>query len=1704
MEELKSENDGIITLRFAEKLVVRINPECYLKQNFISGNDHSREFTLEEINSINTMIRLGNKITKGYEDEKNNSGNQYNSNAKMTFEPGKDYEITKSQFEQLRKVFFFQRNFLETNKKIEFKFFYTLQIKRRYIYLWNNSGVKKLLQDNSIEIGISKNKKTIITLEAGEKYYFTVKDIKLLNGVFEIDKAYTCLTPDCIHKNIFDMPLDILQPFICKYCKYDLGPYEYYHQYILKEKAKKIQELKKKNGIEYDGIECGCWSRLVDIKQSYKNTRENIEKEAKNIDTSKSADEMNKIINNCLNEIKSKDKLVEIVTVLSKLNEYFANKAVNTINKKIKYYGFQEIQCENKLAEVFELALDKGSLRAEDMRIILIKIKESLNEAILKEALNVLIQNISNGNLVDKKLLNAVETFLSGNSDFGPDNLETILKSYIKPENVQEVLCGLKKLKDEKLKTYEAIDRMIEGKIVKFDLKENKEIHAAIKEIVDHKSFSLSHEYVIKILEQVKIPDVSLNFVDTIFKKTTTDDDEDEKSIKTRISDMNCIIDTVRKYKLDIEDQNPLRNIMRLFFNAENLGKIDIYVIVNKISELLQEQIYTEALKKRPALLLFFDVNFLYKKIIMDPNDNIFKKTFLNINKDNKEILLDSENNHIAFYWNSFLGNVEKNLNNDGVTDLENYFYDFLLFVIENINKFDNENSAIILILMLMSKFSPEFFYKKIFPDTKDKAEDIEQKNPIKHLVKLLFKDVRSKYWPALKLRNISRNDRDVVIKGCKNKIEFRDDYYARYIPYFVLIAHILSNLEYKPEYKDNFLYFLDPFNENMENMEVCDYCAWVQLFDFVDPSFLYGNLDVIERYLTFCKKSKLTLSRETKSNIENICDYDNYLKYATGPKLNETDYFYTLLSYNEQCINYFKPKWVVDHLKDEDMKNYYQLIRDNTQSKVNGMYQYIKTKQYDKPEQQKQDILLLIEIFPDAMSQYIDAEFLIDNWNALVQDFQEKCTYGGALVNFFDGLKNISDIKKMEEWYVDLLTICPLGYYYTYREVIGRFVDNYDKFSNEGLKACIDLYKQKGDEIYSCLLRNLFNEVKRLDLERGKYIVSKPKAEKTLWLIKTFGAKKASEHVDKEFLIRNLNDQDIGNTVKDCIKLCAEADDEFCKSLCEVAMDEQFYKNFEDKDKRSKKEKMIWDLINIGREKIFEHVDNQFLLENLDNEIIKGLINYASETKINYMFESINNLDCDNNAKIDMYYKLINYRPDLLGVLRSSYFNSNTNFIQALNKSTLEKNISVLSFLNNYHSEEQNHNVHCFILNLINMDPCDTQTQLINAIACLDSFELQRISYFVYECRNCAYLKFHIDNNNFSFYDPIDNPESSRLAENLFKIHNQQDCNLHLTDLVSGNCRLCCETIDSYLQEYHELSTIIKSSWKKYLWFVGVACFILLAIFISGFWVELLAINFVRYIPIILCDLLVIDLLSAIDNKDSFIFKKIFLSRNLTEYETKIKHQKEARHGFYSFLNDKFDFGNHIGIYDEVINNIKGKNVDIKKDFFDWLKANNKDEPFDKENDRNKKIDFVVYFILRAPNNEIIKKLDSEIKTLEDFSNDNKAISLLDNWLNKNQNYNDCRDVLQSEFLDMIKFKSGELKIKLKRKDNIKTLAEKIYNQIIDPQDQKLDLSEKNNILIEEEIDTSEKNINDNNNQSGNNNLMPQSENQKENQIEN
>ena len=1033
MEQLKMGDDNeTITLRFTEQVEANVCSENFIKRCFRPGqNDTSQKLTNEEINKINEIICLGNKITKGYEYEENNSGCGYNAEAVISFEPGKDYEITKSEFESLRKVFWLVENFLAMNKKIEFEF---ADSRKPKIHpgVTLSGAVKQLLQDNSIEIDTDENGTEMITFEAKKKYYFIPEGIKLLNGIFEMDKAYPYLTSECIHKNIFDMPLEILQSFTSGYGNLN------YQEYIFKERAEKNSETKK-NGISYN-----LWAELVAIKTEYKKAKEimealNLYEKSQNLKINEDVNEIKKIIEQydfneidedklvetirnpnqlgeyfvnkiagkiggiiktCgFHEIKSQDRLLELIKNPAKFDKYFINETANKINTKIKKYGFTEIQSENQLFQAFQSVVDKETLRAQDIKIILIKIKESLNEAMLKEALNVIIKNILEGYLVNEELMNSVEIFLSDNSDFDFCNLETILKKYIKPENVQSALTELKNLRDDKLKIYEALDKMTGSEILDINLKVNEEIQVAIKKIVDSKSSSVSHEHVIKLLKKIQISDVSLDFVNTILENNTTTDDE--KSIKMRTNNMDCIIGAVQKYKLDIEDKNPLKNIMRLFFKSDRIDKINTEAISDKINDMLTEQIYTEMLNKRPALLFFIDIDFLYKKIIVDPNNNVFKKTFYDIPEhvynDAKRFSGQGEETN-AQYFNSLLNRIYQN--NEYDFDGDRYCYYFVSFIANNIKKFDNPSAMLGLFCMFISRLNYDFLYERIFSGDNNS----EIKNPIKNLLGMLFENGEPSYFAENYLCVSFHDDIDfnIVFGNDKNKINNIKDYCEYYLVYWAVIAYILSNLEYKPEYKNNFLYFFDLFNWNMKSIDRSDYNAWLKLFNFVDPVFLFGNLDVIERYLTCCKKNEWLLSNEIHATIKTICDYDNYKDYAVEPKLNETDYFYTLLIYNERCIDYFKPKMVFDHLKDEDMKNYYQWIRDNAKSKVNGMYEYIKEKKYDNPEQQKQDILLLIEIFPDAMSQYIDAEFLIYNWDTLDLNFKEKCTKKDGLNHFF------------------------------------------------------------------------------------------------------------------------------------------------------------------------------------------------------------------------------------------------------------------------------------------------------------------------------------------------------------------------------------------------------------------------------------------------------------------------------------------------------------------------------------------------------------------------------------------------------------------------------------------------------------------------------------------------------------------------------
>ena len=159
MEKLK--NDKSVILRFSKKIDVDIYPESQPKKKF-----KKQSLTNVEVKDINEIICLGNKITKGYWDEINNSGSKYDTNAKIIFEPWKEYEISQTNLKKLSKVFRLGIDFLKMNRKIEFEFSCPQKIKMLdepklsyEDYLEDSDedyekdecqAIKKLLKDNSL------------------------------------------------------------------------------------------------------------------------------------------------------------------------------------------------------------------------------------------------------------------------------------------------------------------------------------------------------------------------------------------------------------------------------------------------------------------------------------------------------------------------------------------------------------------------------------------------------------------------------------------------------------------------------------------------------------------------------------------------------------------------------------------------------------------------------------------------------------------------------------------------------------------------------------------------------------------------------------------------------------------------------------------------------------------------------------------------------------------------------------------------------------------------------------------------------------------------------------------------------------------------------------------------------------------------------------------------------------------------------------------------------------------------------------------------------------------------------------------------------------------------------------------------------------------------------------------------------------------
>ena len=218
------------------------------------------------------------------------------------------------------------------------------------------------------------------------------------------------------------------------------------------------------------------------------------------------------------------------------------------------------------------------------------------------------------------------------------------------------------------------------------------------------------------------------------------------------------------------------------------------------------------------------------------------------------------------------------------------------------------------------------------------------------------------------------------------------------------------------------------------------------------------------------------------------------------------------------------------------------------------------------------------------------------------------------------------------------------------------------------------------------------------------------------------------------------------------------------------------------DKERAARHEKIILELINICKEKIFEHVDNQFLLRNSDNEIVKSifgsastskmisilkyigkssednetikdLIEHASDDKIKFILKDVNVLGDNDQAKIDIYFKLVNYRSNILRLVEANEFSRNQNFIMVLRQHVLRKNISVLSFLNNYQENEERIDHFCGWLR-----SNEEKTQIINAVSCLDSTSLKKTGIDKYIFRNLAYIKYNFAaDNSFASLPPTD-----------------------------------------------------------------------------------------------------------------------------------------------------------------------------------------------------------------------------------------------------------------------------------------------------------------------------------------------------------
>ena len=390
-----------------------------------------------------------------------------------------------------------------------------------------------------------------------------------------------------------------------------------------------------------------------------------------------------------------------------------------------------------------------------------------------------------------------------------------------------------------------------------------------------------------------------------------------------------------------------------------------------------EEKTYTRIINQRPELIVFFNIRFLYEKLILDRSQNIFKTCFrkyvsditpdidysydCNFEKDrpigtsfNLEYLYDHD-------FNKFFYNIHEFGNSDEIIELKKKPNEILLDFIEFFFEDNPKSSNLALICLCIEQMDSDYLASKFFSG---------EQNAILEIYDLLFEDGACT---------------DLAKKNFADEIPYEKAEMPLYSEFF---ACLISKLKYKPEYKDKFLELISfggyknydgeyefPAYENQYGF------FWenkLELLRFVDPNFIRDNLDnnLVQKYL---KTASHKYKQRHEDCLKKIAEYSENFH---GNLESKEDYLFKLVELG--LIEYVDTKFICENIDNEIIQSRLSDIQSTDKQDALFNYFYGLYGDKDDPEEIKaidKHIYMLMNYYKYII-WHLDDELIINNLN--------------------------------------------------------------------------------------------------------------------------------------------------------------------------------------------------------------------------------------------------------------------------------------------------------------------------------------------------------------------------------------------------------------------------------------------------------------------------------------------------------------------------------------------------------------------------------------------------------------------------------------------------------------------------------------------------------------------------------------------------